>query len=153
MSTWVVCNTADSAHGSLTEGTQVWTDWNSGLGPLPDDEVEGVNSGTKGRVVEFNSDGRGILNISNVVAGAGGTTFLPTEAIRLTRSYTGFVPPGNNYLIANGYSESFSADPNFPVVQKGQLEPGTGEVLYIENRQPILRSTEQRETVTIVIEF
>lgn len=159
MSTWVVCNTADSAHASLTEGTQVWTDWNSGSGPLPDDEVEGVNSGAKGRVVEFNSDGRGILNISNVVANSSGGTFLPTEAIRLTRTYTGFVPSSNNYIIANGYSESWAADTTtipgttFDVVQKGELEPGTGEVLYIENRQPILRSTEQRETVTIVIEF
>jgi hypothetical protein len=159
MSTWVVCNTADSAHGSLTEGTQNWADWNSELGPLPDDEVEGVNSGAKGRVVEFNSDGRGILNISNVVANSSGGTFTPREAIRLTRTYTGYEPSGNNYLIANGYSEGWAADTTtipgttFDVVQVGELEPGTGEVLYIENRQPILRSTEQRETVTIVIEF
>ena len=159
MSTWVVCNTADSDHINLTDGTQVWTDWNSGSGPLPDDEVEGVNSGAKGRVVEFNSDGRGILNISNVVAGPGGATFDQNEAIRLTRSYTGFEPSTNNYIIANGYSESWAADTttipgtNFDVVQEGELQTGTGEVLYIENRQPILRSTEQRETVTIVIEF
>ena len=159
MSTWVVCNTADSAHVSLTEGTQVWTDWNSGAGPLPDDEVEGVNSGAKGRVVEFNSDGRGILNISNVVANSSGGTFNQDEAIRLTRSYTGFEPSTNNYIIANGYSEGWAADTTtipgttFDVVQVGELQTGTGEVLYIENRQPILRSTEQRETVTIVIEF
>jgi hypothetical protein len=159
MSTWVVCNTADSAHGSLEDGTQVWEDWNSRSGPLPDDEVEGVNSGAKGRVVEFNSDGRGILNISNVVANSSGGIFDPREAIRLTRTYTGYVPSGNNYIIANGYSEGWSADTTtipgttFDVVQEGELQTGTGEVLYIENRQPILRSTEQRETVTIVIEF
>lgn len=158
MSTWVVCNTAAVTH-SDGEPTQYWEDWNSGLGPLPDDEVEGVNSGAKGRVVEFNSDDRGILNISNVVANSSGGTFDPREAIRLTRSYTGFVPSTNNYIIANGYSDSWAADTTtipgttFDVVQVGELEPGTGEVLYIENRQPILRSTEQRETVTIVIEF
>jgi hypothetical protein len=156
MSTWLVCNTTTLQMGQgpdPTDPMQVFTDWNSGAGPLPDDEVEGVNSGAKGRVVEFNSDGRGILNITNVVANTTGGTFLDDEAIRLTRTYTGFVPTTNNYVVANGFSLGFTADPYFDVLQVGELQSGTGEVLYVENRQPILRSVEQRETVTIVIEF
>lgn len=147
MSTWLECNT--SADVTMQDFSQ----WNSGSGPLPDDEILGVNSGAKGRVVEFNSDARGILNITNVVANTTGGTFLPTEAVQLTRTYNGFVPSGNNFLAANGFSVGFVADPLFDVLQVGELQPGTGEVLYIENRTPILRSVDQRETVTIVIEF
>lgn len=161
MSTWVVCNTTNySKVGSNPdEKMQVFNDWHSNLGPQPDDEVEGVNSGAKARVVEFNADGRGILNMTNVVLNSSGGTFSPTEAIRLTRTYNGFVPTTNNYVIANGYSDDWSADTTtipgttFDVVQVGEIEPSTGEILYIENRTPVSRAAEQRETATIVIEF
>ena len=132
---------------------QAFEQWNSGAGPQPDDEIVGINSGAKGRVVEFNTDGRGILNITNVVANTSGGTFLEDEAVILTRTYTGFVPTTNNYVVANGFSLGFVADPEFDVLQVGELKAGTGEVLYVENRRPIRRSLEQRETVTIVIEF
>jgi hypothetical protein len=156
MSTWLVCNTTTLAMGQGPDPTgsmQAFEQWNSGAGPQPDDEIVGINSGAKGRVVEFNTDGRGILNITNVVANTSGGTFLEDEAVILTRTYTGFVPTTNNYVVANGFSLGFVADPEFDVLQVGELKAGTGEVLYVENRRPIRRSLEQRETITIVIEF
>lgn len=163
LSTYIVCNTTDLLHSNYStitnEKMQVFNDWNSGDGPLPDDEIQGVNSGAKARIVEFNTDGRGILNITNVVANSSGGGFMYNEALVVTRTYTGYVPTGNNYLIANGHSDGWTPDTwsipgtTFDVVQEGEIQTGTGEVLYVENRVPVLRSIDQRETATIVIEF
>jgi len=158
MSTYIVCNTTSLDH-SDGRAMQKFDEWHSQVGPLPDDQIEGVNSGAKARVVEFNSFGNGILNITNVVANSSGGGFLPDEALRLTQTYTGYVPSTNNWIVANGHSDGWVNDDvtnpgtSFDVVQVGELQSGTGEVLYVENRTPILRSPDQRETATIVIEF
>lgn len=139
-STWIVTNTT-----SLSSGT--WT-------PAPDEEVQGETSGAKGRIVEFNTDGRGILSLTNIVANTLGLGFMSTERIGRIQDAQGISSdPLTTYVTANGASLGFVADPDFPVVQGPEVQPYTGDILYLENRTPISRSAEQAEDISIVVEF
>ncbi len=56
---------------------------------------------------------------------------------------------------ANGVSTGNTSDAQFTVLNKyeGELVPGSGEVLYIENVAPISRSNTQSETIKLILEF
>jgi hypothetical protein len=56
---------------------------------------------------------------------------------------------------ANGVSTGNTSDAQFTVLNKyeGELVPGSGEVLYIENVSPISRSNTQSETIKLILEF
>jgi hypothetical protein len=55
----------------------------------------------------------------------------------------------------NGISTGNTSDAQFTVTAKyeGELVPGSGEVVYIENLAPISRSTQQTETIKLILEF
>lgn len=56
---------------------------------------------------------------------------------------------------ANGVSTGANSDAQFTVQAKyeGELVPGSGEVVYIENLSPIARSNNQTETIKLILEF
>lgn len=56
---------------------------------------------------------------------------------------------------ANGVSTGANSDAQFTVQAKyeGELVPGSGEVVYIENLPPIARSNNQTETIKLILEF
>jgi hypothetical protein len=56
---------------------------------------------------------------------------------------------------AAGVSTGASSDAQFTVTAKyeGELVPGSGEVVYIENLPPIARSNSQTETIKLILEF
>lgn len=55
----------------------------------------------------------------------------------------------------NGISTGNTSDAQFTVTAKyeGELVPGSGEVVYIENLAPITRSNSQTETIKLILEF
>lgn len=55
----------------------------------------------------------------------------------------------------NGISTGNTSDAQFTVTAKyeGELVPGSGEVVYIENLAPISRSNQQTETIKLILEF
>lgn len=142
-SVWVVANTTQLK----STGDFAWT-------PAEDEEVIGNTSGAKGRIIEFNSDGRGILNIGNVVPNTSGLGFMSTEQIGLVRDATGILSdPTLKYVTANGASVGYVAGPSTQVIFPADLQPATGEIIYLEYRAPIARSADQSEDILIVIEF
>ncbi len=146
--TWLVANTTDH----FSNGAFAWT-------PSQDDEVIGNLSGAKGRIVEYNSDGRAILNISNLTVNSSAGTFMFNEQIGKLQDAAGTTAdPALVFVTANGYVEDgagsvIAHDGNSTVIYPPDLEEYTGEILYIENRTPITRSTDQAEDIKIVIEF
>jgi len=146
-STWLVANDSHGKSGS-------WT-------PQPDDEIQGEASGATGRVVEYNTDGRGIINITNVTANSIGGSFMFNEKIARLRDKSGTTYSGV-YVTANGWADSAATTWNnggdltpiaSTVIYEPDLAPYTGEILYLENRSPITRSVDQSEDIKIVVEF
>lgn len=138
-STWIVANTTEGGSGP----PYTWT-------PSQDDEIIGNTSGATGRVIEYNSDGRQIINITNVTANTSGGGFMATEQIGRVRDSGGTkYQPTQTYVSANGVQH----DGTSTVIYNPDLQEYTGEILYVENRTPITRSTDQAEDIKIVIEF
>ena len=117
-----------------------------------DEEINQATTGAVGKVVEWDSTNRILYYIQtrfndegadsngNLTAFSGanvitGQTSSATGTPSSTSSET-----ANNVTFANGY-----ANP--------EIEPDDGDVIYIENRAPITRASDQTENVKLVIEF
>ncbi len=118
-----------------------------------DEEINQASTGAVGRVVEWDAtnrilyyiqtrhndagvDGNGNLTAfsgANVITGQGGGAPTGTP----DTSSTGTI---NNVSFTSGYASS-------------EIDHDTGDVLYIENRTPIQRATDQTENIKLVIEF
>ena len=87
----------------------------------------GTNS-TTGSYVAFS----GTNTITGGTSGASGTTSGTTETITLANN--------NTITMTSGY-----ANP--------ELDPDSGNIIYLENRKPIQRASDQTEDIKIIIEF
>ena len=122
----------------------------------PDEEIQQQTTGAVGRVVEWDSTNRilyyqqerfstygidstgnytafsGVNVIEGQTSGATGTPTSDTESVTLAG--------GNTISFTSGYSNP-------------ELQPDSGDVLYIENRRPISRASDQTEDIKIIVEF
>jgi hypothetical protein len=118
-----------------------------------DEEINQATTGAVGKVVEYDStnkilyyyqtrfpdvgtDSNGnqtAFSGANVVSGVGGSTPTGTPD-------TSFSSTVNGSSFTSGYSAS-------------ELDADSGDVMYIENRAPITRATDQTENVKLIIEF
>ena len=118
-----------------------------------DQEINQATTGAVGKVVEYDSTNRVLYYIqtrfndegvdtngnqtafsgANVVSGVGGSTPTGTPD-------TSFSSTVNGSSFTSGYSAS-------------ELDADSGDVMYIENRAPITRATDQTENVKLIIEF
>jgi len=118
-----------------------------------DEEINQATTGATGKVVEWDSTNRILYYIqtrhndagvdtngnltafsgANVITGQGGSSPTGTP----DTSSTGTV---NNVVFTSGYSVP-------------EIDHDTGDVLYVENRTPIQRATDQTENIKLVIEF
>lgn len=137
--------------------------------PAEDDDIKGLKSGATGRIIEFNTyppspDGNQIINITNITANNSGGTFMFNERIGLVKTKDGTTyDDGVKYVTANGWTDEagttwnnggdLAFDDNSTVIYEPDLQPYTGDILYIEHRTPIIRSEDQAEDIKIVIEF
>ena len=118
-----------------------------------DEEINQASTGAVGKVVEWDATNRILYYIqtrhndagvdadgnqtafsgANVITGQGGGAPTGTPEVATTGTV-------NNVSFTSGYSEP-------------EIDHDTGDVLYIENRTPIQRATDQTENIKLVIEF
>lgn len=91
-----------------------------------DEEVTGGTSGATGRVVDMN-DTTGVLRLINTNG-----TFQNTETVTGANSST---------------SDTING------IEEGGFQVDSGDVIYIENRQPIARANDQIEDIKVTITF
>ena len=120
---------------------------------VPDEEINQASTGATGKVVEWDAtnkilyyiqtrhndagvDGNGnqtAFSGVNVITGQGGGSPTGTPDISVSTTV-------NNVSFTSGYSVP-------------EIDHDSGDVLYIENRTPIQRATDQTENIKLVIEF
>jgi hypothetical protein len=117
-----------------------------------DEELNQASTGAVGKVVEWDSTNRILYymqsrhNDAGVDSSGNLTAFSSTEVITgQTSSATGTPETSvtstiNNVVFSGGYSAS-------------EIDHDTGDILYVENRAPIQRATDQTENIKLVIEF
>jgi hypothetical protein len=122
-----------------------------------DEEIEQSTTGAIGRVVEWDADNNilyylqeewdnyGVDANGNLIAfsGANAITGQSSNAVgtpSTTVSETVVLTGGTNLIFTSGY-----ANP--------ELQPNTGDIIYVENRRPISRASDQTEDIKIVVEF
>ena len=118
-----------------------------------DQEINQATTGAVGKVVEFDSTNRILYYIqtrfndegvdsngnqtafsgANVVTGVGGGSPTGTPD-------TGDSSTVNGTTFASGYSAA-------------EIQSDSGDIMYVENRAPITRATDQTENVKLIIEF
>ena len=122
-----------------------------------DEKITQSTTGAVGRVVEFDSTNNilyylqeqytnyGIDATGNTVAFSGahtitGASSTGAAAVSSTSSETVTLAGGSTLTFTSGY-----ANP--------ELEADSGHILYVENRRPISRASDQTEDIKIVVEF
>jgi hypothetical protein len=128
-------NPVDSSTSAVATGTIYDTTSNlvvaTGGSFAVDAEIEGINTGTKAIVVEYDSVNGIIYYNQNVSTGYG--TFVTTENVRLS-------------------SESGSGQ-DITAVNNPGLDKYSGDILFLENRTAVSRGSDQIETIRLVIAF
>ena len=111
----------------------------SGAAYVADDLVTGAESGATGRVIDWAS-GTSKLRISQVTKGANSTAGWDTTP--------GSFQTNEALTIAGAGTTA-----NTSVIEGPDLKPYTGDILYVENRSPISRASDQIEDVKLIINF
>ena len=91
-------------------------------------ETYGVN--TSGDYVAFSGTG-------DIVGATSSSTGVPAQ------------PGTNPVTLAGGNTLSFDAQG----YAKPELQPDSGNIIYVENRRPISRASDQTEDIKVVVEF
>ena len=138
----------DFATASVVDqaSTIVLSSWN-GTVYAADELVTGATSGATGRVVDF--IGNNTLRVTDIIPSGNSTTagynsiygyFTNTEVIAANTS-------------GNGGSGASATANGSGAVTGGDLTRFSGEILYVENRSPVTRASDQIEDVKLIIEF
>ena len=117
-----------------------------------DEEINQASTGAVGKVVEWDSTNRVLYYIQtrfndegadsngDLTAFSGANVITGQTSSATGTPDTGFTDTVNGSSFTSGYSAS-------------ELDADTGDIMYIENRAPITRATDQTENVKLVIEF
>jgi len=122
-----------------------------------DEKITQTTTGAVGRVVEWDASRNilyyvqerfsdyGINTAGNYVAFSGANTVTgATSGAAAIPSTTA----SENVTLAGGTTLTFTSGYANP-----ELEPDSGHILYVENRRPISRASDQTEDIKIVVEF
>ena len=117
-----------------------------------DEEINQATTGAVGKVVEWDATNRILYYIQTRFndEGAdsnGNLTAFSTAAVITGQTSTATGTPDTGFT-NNVNGASFTAG-----YSASELDSDTGDVMYIENRAPITRATDQTENVKLVIEF
>ena len=104
-----------------------------------DEKITQASSGAVGYVVDFNSTTKVLRYIQPQFANQGIDTNQNATAFSGTNTVTGGTSS------ATGTPSSHDVTP--------ELTADTGDILYIENRKPISRASDQTENVKLIVEF
>jgi hypothetical protein len=117
-----------------------------------DEEINQASTGAVGKVVEWDATNRILYYIQtrfndegadsngNITAFSGANVVTGQGSSATGTPDTGFTNNVNGASFTSGYSAS-------------ELDADTGDILYVENRAPILRATDQTENIKLIIEF
>ena len=116
-----------------------------------DEKITQATTGAVGKVVEWDSTNgilyyiqtrhtdNGIDSNGNLTAFAGNSTITGAGGAQGTPQVA-HTATTNNVVFSNGYSVP-------------EIDAGSGQVLYIENRAPITRAADQTENIKLIVEF
>jgi len=116
-----------------------------------DEEINQATTGAVGKVVEWDSSNNilyyiqtrfndeGIDSNGNLTAFSG-TNTITGQSSSVTATPSSSTTTVDNISFTSGYNS-------------GEIDEDTGDVIYIENRSPITRASDQTENVKLIIEF
>ena len=116
-----------------------------------DEEINQATTGAVGKVVEWDSSNNilyyiqtrfndeGIDSNGNLTAFSG-TNVITGQSSGVTATPSSSTTTVDSVAFTSGYNS-------------GEIDADTGDVLYIENRSPITRASDQTENVKLIIEF
>jgi hypothetical protein len=124
----------------------VVSSWN-GTAFSVDELVTGATSGATGRVVDFT--GNNTIRMTDIIPSGNSITagyngiygyFTNTEVIAAN-------------TVGGGGSGASATANGSGAVTGGDLQRFSGDIIYVENRSPISRATDQIEDIKLIIEF
>ena len=116
-----------------------------------DEEINQATTGAVGKVVEWDSSNNILyyvqtrFNDHGVDSNGNLTAFSGTNTITGQSSSVTATPSSSTTTVDN---ISFTSGYN-----SGEIDADTGDVMYVENRSPITRASDQTENVKLIIEF
>jgi hypothetical protein len=130
----LLANNAVANNSSYDQTTQLTVSSVTSSGAYTLDEtVRGGTSGATGKLVSFaNTNSSNTAGVIRVINSSANGTFTSTETL-------------------TGLSSGITA--TLDSITYGTLKPYTGDVIYIENRGPISRASDQIEDVKLVVKF
>ena len=116
-----------------------------------DEEINQSSTGAVGKVIEWDSTNKILYfiqtrhNDEGIDSNGNQTAFSGTNIITGQSSSATVTPDTttgdvNNQTFSNGYSSS-------------EIDHGSGDIVYVENRAPITRAADQTENIKLIIEF
>jgi len=116
-----------------------------------DEEINQASTGAVGKVVEWDSSNNILyyiqtrFNDEGVDSNGNLTAFSGANAITGQSSSASATPSTSSTTVDNiVFTSGYNA---------GEIDADTGDVMYIENRSPITRASDQTENVKLIIEF
>ena len=116
-----------------------------------DEEINQASTGAVGKVVEWDSSNNILyyiqtrFNDEGVDSNGNLTAFSGTNAISGQSSGKSATPSSSSTTVDNVvFTSGYNA---------GEIDEDEGDVMYIENRSPITRASDQTENVKLIIEF
>ena len=116
-----------------------------------DEEINQATTGAVGKVVEWDSSNNILyyiqtrFNDEGLDSDGNSTAFFGTNTITGQSSSVTATPSSSTTTVDNiSFTSGYNA---------GEIDKDTGDVLYIENRSPITRASDQTENVKLIIEF
>ncbi len=117
-----------------------------------DEKITQTGTGAVGKVVEWDStnsilffiqtrhSNEGVDSNGNQTAFSGATTITGGTSGATATPVTSLNGSSNNVTFSSGYSVP-------------EIDHGSGQVLYVENRAPITRAADQTENIKLIVEF
>jgi len=116
-----------------------------------DEEINQATTGAVGKVVEWDSSNNILyyiqtrFNDEGVDSNGNLTAFSGANAITGQSSSASATPSTSSTTVDNiAFTSGYNS---------GEIDADTGDVMYIENRSPITRASDQTENVKLIIEF
>jgi len=116
-----------------------------------DEEINQATTGAVGKVVEWDSSNNILYYIQTRFSDQGtdsdgnltafsGTNVITGQSSSVTATPSSSTTTVDNVAFTSGYNS-------------GELDADTGDIVYIENRAPITRASDQTENVKLIVEF
>ena len=123
-----------------------------------DEQLTQTTTGAIGRVVEWDSSNKILYYVQERFSTYGtATTTQSFTAFSGTNNITGSTSSAVGTPIADGTNTVTLAGGNTITFTSGyatpELQPDSGNIVYLENRQPIQRVSDQTEDIKLIIEF